>query len=111
MKAGWTLDFEKVWRWFGLLVIGSIVLFPALRLLSGGFTGDIGEAVSSLRQGSLFSSLARSGILLGAVVVLALTIGFPIGLFLGLRKIRLGSLFLGLLTAPLLMPPFLWALG
>jgi iron(III) transport system permease protein len=98
---------ERPGPWRGIISAGMLALVagPGLVLLSttAGSLAGLGEGFWVSTQRSLAVAAGSAG--------LALILGLPAGLAAGLYRFPAQRLLLGVLALPLLMPPFLWAIG
>src|SRR5262245_27116283 len=102
----WTTS-TGTWRWWGTAAIFCLVLAPALPLFWQAFA--TGDAWSPGR--GFPSALLSSFQVAVAVGVLSLAIGLPLGVAAALYDFPGRGLLLALVTIPILVPSFLWAIG
>lgn len=95
------------WRSVGVVAVLICVLAPVLPLMTTLLDRGGGPWLGSGFGSSLTRGLAVS-IGVGA---LALAVGWPCGVLAGIFRFGLRRYFLAALLLPLLVPPFLWALG
>src|SRR5262245_16912507 len=95
------------WRWLGVLLVLGVALLPAVPL----FWQTLGSS-NSLSPGTGFTSaLANSLRVAFFVGIISFLVGLPLGAGAALFAIPARGMLLAVLTLPLLVPSFLWAIG
>lgn len=105
MMSPSVLESRTRWRLCGLLPIGLALIPLAFSLV--GVTHGEASAIDPAFAAALSTSVAI-GI---AVGVVSLAIGLPAGVLAGLYTFPGRRALLALLGLPILLPPFLWAIG
>lgn len=95
------------WRSWGLLGVSALVLLPALPL----FVKALGTSESLSAGYGFFGALTNSLHVAFAVGGVSLILGLPLGVSVALYVFPCRSLLQAILTLPLLVPSFLWAIG
>lgn len=107
MKSCLWLERPSQWRWWGVLAVLALATLPVLPLL-----GESNPSQGTVwGQGVFLRSLLNSLGVGCAVAVGSLFLGLPLGVFFALYGFPGRQLCLTLLTLPLLVPSFLWAIG
>lgn len=107
MVSSLVLEQPGRWRAVGTASVLLILVAPGLPLL-------LNTSVPLLENGELRSfgtALGNSGAVAALVAVVALLVGLPAGVLLGLYEFPLRRGILALLCLPILVPSFLWGLG
>lgn len=91
-----------------VLLLGAL---PAGYLLATSMAGIEGAAWDQMSYRPFVVAAGRSFRLFGAVAMLGMVVGWPLGTLAGSLRFPLKGLGLGLLALPLMLPPFLWAIG
>lgn len=97
-----------------VLILMVLLLFASMGpgcLLVYGLMGQGGAGWEDIFYRPFLLAAARTFRLLGTVTLFSLLIGLPLGILAGVFRFPLKGFALGLLALPLVMPPFLWAIG
>lgn len=103
------LERPGIWRTVGVTIVFLIAVLPAVPL--------VWSALGSLASPSVFvgnafrNALENSVSLALCVAAVSLVIGLPLGVVTALYEFPGRSVFFPLVTLPLLVPSFLWAIG
>lgn len=109
MTSCLVLERAGKWRSWGLAALFVVAVFPSLPLLW--------QTAASLPTGSLSIGGSFAGALLNsfwvalAAMTISLIVGLPAGVAAALYRLPVKKLLLALVTLPLLVPSFLWAIG
>ncbi|MCI0642809.1 MAG: hypothetical protein L0Y72_17865 [Gemmataceae bacterium] len=95
------------WRWWGAIGIFGIALAPALPLFWQAFASRDGWLAGRGFPSALFNSFQVAL----AVAALSLLIGLPLGVATALYEFPGRGSLLAVVTMPILVPSFLWAIG
>jgi len=94
--------------------VGVTVLFPVLSMVVDALVSNGTVDLSIYRrlwQSGAFESLQNSLLLASSVAMASTVVGVGLGIVLGKVRLPFRGLFLALLTLPLLIPPYILALG
>ena len=105
MMSPLVLEARTRWRLCGLLPVG-LALIPLAFSLVGVTNGE-----ASALDPAFAAALSTSVTIGIAVGVVSLAIGLPAGVVAGLYTFHGRTALLALLGLPILLPPFLWAIG
>ena len=103
------LERPGTWRTIGLTTLLSIAVLPATPLVWSSL-GSLASA-SGFGGNTFQNAIANSLLLALGVTVVSLTLGLPLGVLTALYEFPGRSVFFALVTLPLLVPSFLWAIG
>lgn len=109
MATSLILEKPGYWRWMLLIGLLGLMLLPTLWVLS--VSVETASIVNAWNQPGFLPAVGRSLKLALWVMALALVIGCPYGVLCGLVKFPGRQLAMILLTVPLLVPAFPWAVG
>ncbi len=97
------------WRPAGIAGLFLLVVLPAAPLL--GSTLSSPGTLASLLEGGFGTALWNSAVVAVGVATVAFVLGLPLGVVAALYEFPGRRTFLALVTLPLLVPSFLWAIG
>lgn len=103
------LERPGTWRTVGVITIFLIVTLPAASLLWSVLTSPTSTSVFA--GNTLRNAIAHSVFLGLGVAAVSLVVGLPLGVVTALYEFPGRSVFFTLVTLPLLVPSFLWAIG
>lgn len=95
----------------GLMLLIGALYVPALGLAVSGNRVAAETGWSWVQDLAFWSAVKRSLVQSLWVASLAWLIGWPCGVWIGLYRFQGRTLALGALILPLMLPPFLWAIG
>lgn len=103
------LERPGTWRTIGITILLFIAVLPAAPLVWGAL---VSSEWSSVFAGNAFGGALENSVFLAlGVAAVSLTIGLPLGVVTALYEFPGRSVFFALVTLPLLVPSFLWAIG
>ena len=103
------LERPGTWRTIGVTALLSIAVLPAAPLV---WSALVSSAAAPVFVGNAFQNAIENSILLAlCVAAVSLAIGLPLGVLTALYEFPGRSVFFALVTLPLLVPSFLWAIG
>ena len=103
--------FRGVLRDSGWLVVPILAFLPSAYLICAALGNATGETWGEVFYRPFLGALARSGKQVLWVSALAFLLGWPFGTLCGLLRFPTKWLCLAILALPLVVPPFLWAIG
>lgn len=113
MLANFALLLEKAggWRWLAVALVLTLCSLPFLHFGFSSLSGDLDEGLRQFFTKPFQAACLRSLLLIVWSCGLGLAFGWPLGAVAGTFS-RLKSTYGALvLMLPLVMPPFLWAVG
>ena len=103
------LERPGTWRTIGVTTLLFIAILPATPLV---WSALVSSATASVFSGNVFQNAIENSVLLAlCVATVSLAIGLPLGVLTALYEFPGRSVFFALVTLPLLLPSFLFAIG
>lgn len=103
------LEHSGVWRILGIVALFLVAILPATPLLWGALQSMV--AGTLLIDTAFVAALQTSAVMALLVVITSFLVGLPTGVLAALSEFPGRRLLLVLVTLPLLVPSFLWAIG
>lgn len=103
------LERPGTWRTIGITALFCLALLPAMPLVWSAL-GSLMSA-SAFAGSTFYNAIANSLLLALCVMVVSLVAGLPLGVLTALYEFPGRSVAFALVTLPLLVPSFLWAIG
>lgn len=103
------LEHSGVWRILGIVALFLVAILPATPLLWGALQSMVAGAL--LIDTAFVAALQTSAVMALLVVITSFLVGLPTGVLAALYEFPGRRLLLVLVTLPLLVPSFLWAIG
>ena len=109
MISCFVLERPGIWRTVGVTTLLLSAALPAAPLL---WSALVSSESASVFAGNTFGSALENSVFLAlGVAAVSLMIGLPLGVVTALYEFPGRSVFFVLVTLPLLVPSFLWAIG
>src|SRR5262245_30609498 len=103
------LERPGIWRVIGVTTLFLSAILPAAPLLHHALVSSVSASVF---VGNAFQHALENSLLLAlCVAAVSFIVGLPLGVLTALYEFPGRSVFFALVTLPLLIPSFLWAIG